>query len=47
MISKIHGEEKKMLVKFVKRMIKWNPGERSTAKELLSGPWLHTDFPQD
>ncbi|KAG2417845.1 hypothetical protein HFD88_000944 [Aspergillus terreus] len=43
-ISKIDGEEKRMFIEFVKRMIKWRPEERSTAKELLQDPWLYTDF---
>jgi hypothetical protein len=33
-----------MFIQFVKRMIKWRPEERSTAKELLQDPWLYTDF---
>ncbi|KAI2672753.1 hypothetical protein DTO013E5_5509 [Penicillium roqueforti] len=45
-ISKFNGEEKRMYIKFVNRMIKWNPEERSTAKELLQDPWLHNDYPQ-
>ncbi|KAI9931153.1 hypothetical protein ASPWEDRAFT_178666 [Aspergillus wentii DTO 134E9] len=45
-LSKFHGEEKRMFVNFVERMIKWNPDERSTAKELLQDPWLHNDYPQ-
>ncbi|GES61291.1 kinase-like protein [Aspergillus terreus] len=43
-ISKIDGEEKRMFIEFVKRMLKWRPEERSTAKELLQDPWLYTDF---
>ncbi|WPH03034.1 kinase-like protein [Acrodontium crateriforme] len=46
-IQNIKGEEKEMFIKFVKRMINWCPAERSTAKELLKDPWLHTDFPRD
>lgn len=45
-LSKVNGEEKRMFITFVNRMIKWNPEERSTAKELLQDPWLHNDFPQ-
>ena len=29
---------------FITRMLKWKPDEGSTAKELLSDPWLYTDF---
>ncbi|OQD78024.1 hypothetical protein PENANT_c097G11072 [Penicillium antarcticum] len=45
-ISKFDGEEKRMFISFVNRMIKWKPEERSTAKELLQDPWLHNDYPQ-
>ncbi|VUC23756.1 unnamed protein product [Clonostachys rosea] len=40
----ISGEEKRRFISFVKRMMKWRPEERSTAKELLDDPWLHEDF---
>jgi serine/threonine-protein kinase SRPK3 len=40
------GEEKTMFLKFVRRMLRWDPGERGNAKELLKDPWLHNDFPQ-
>lgn len=39
-LSQIHGEEKKMFINFVKRMLTWDPRHRSTAKELLDDPWL-------
>ncbi|GES66813.1 related to dis1-suppressing protein kinase dsk1 [Aspergillus terreus] len=45
-LSKFNGEEKRMFINFVRRMIKWNPDERSTAKELLQDAWLHNDYPQ-
>ena len=44
-INNINGEDKQMFIDFVKRMIKWRPEERSTAKELLEDPWLYADFP--
>ena len=46
-IASIHGEEKRRFIQFVKKMIKWDPKQRSTAKELLNDPWLYTDFPQN
>ncbi|KAL4779793.1 kinase-like domain-containing protein [Aspergillus varians] len=46
-LSKITGEEKKMFIDFVRRMVKWRPEERSTAKELLQDPWLYNDFSED
>ncbi|PPJ49763.1 hypothetical protein CBER1_02853 [Cercospora berteroae] len=39
-ITCMRGEEKRMFINFVKRMIKWLPEERSTAKQLLEDPWL-------
>lgn len=39
-ITKIDGENKKMFLKFVDRMLQWDPEERSTAGELLDDPWL-------
>ncbi|KZZ99678.1 hypothetical protein AAL_02250 [Moelleriella libera RCEF 2490] len=43
-ITKIHGEEKKHFFAFVRRMMQWDPRNRSTAKELLSDIWLCKDF---
>lgn len=33
-----------MFIEFVKRMLKWRPEERSTARELLNDPWLYAEF---
>ncbi|KAJ5207307.1 hypothetical protein N7491_002060 [Penicillium cf. griseofulvum] len=38
-ICNMHNEDKRMLIEFIQRMIKWNPEERSAAKELLQDPW--------
>ncbi|CVL11855.1 related to dis1-suppressing protein kinase dsk1 [Fusarium proliferatum] len=46
-ISCMSGEEKVRYIRFIKRMVKWSPEERSTARELLDDPWLYEDFPQD
>ncbi|TWU70510.1 hypothetical protein ED733_000831 [Metarhizium rileyi] len=46
-IKELTGEEKSGFIEFAKRMIKWNPSERSTAKELLEDPWLSQDLPQE
>lgn len=43
-IIKIGGQDKRMFLAFVSRMLKWQPEDRSTAKELLSDPWLAADF---
>jgi len=36
-----------MFIEFIRRMIKWHPEERSTAKELLQDPWLYAEFDED
>ncbi|KAL3482074.1 kinase-like protein [Aspergillus californicus] len=46
-IRNIHNEDKRLFIEFVERMIKWNPEERSTAKELLQDPWLYAEFGGD
>jgi serine/threonine-protein kinase SRPK3 len=43
-ISQLEGEEKTMFIRFVKRMLKWKPEERSTAKELLEDELVYIDF---
>ncbi|KAJ5365154.1 hypothetical protein N7517_008040, partial [Penicillium concentricum] len=43
-LNHIQNEDKRMFIEFVQRMIKWNPEERNTAKELLQDPWLYADF---
>ena len=45
-LNVISGEDKTMFLKFVRRMLKWQQEERSTAKDLLDDPWLQADFPQ-
>ncbi|RMD42050.1 hypothetical protein DV735_g3094, partial [Chaetothyriales sp. CBS 134920] len=41
-LSRVSGQEKTKLIDFVRRMLRWNPNERSTARELLQDPWLDT-----
>ena len=41
-LSSISGEDKEMFIELVKKMIRWQPNERSTAKELLKDPWFNT-----
>lgn len=43
-LTRMPADEKEMFIKFVRRMITWRPEERSTAKELLTDPWLEVDF---
>jgi len=39
-IQQITGDDKRLFIKFIKRMLTWDPAERATAKELLRHPWL-------
>ncbi|KAB8253526.1 kinase-like domain-containing protein [Aspergillus pseudonomiae] len=44
LLKHIYGDDKTMFIEFVKRMIKRRPEERSSAKELLQGPWLAAEY---
>ncbi|KIW15666.1 hypothetical protein PV08_05715 [Exophiala spinifera] len=46
-IASLDGEEKRLFIAFVQKMIRWLPGERSTAKDLLKDPWLYTGLSGD
>jgi len=37
----LEGEEKKLFLDFVRKMLKWKPEERSSAKDLLDDLWLN------
>lgn len=37
----MEGEDKKLFIEFVRKMLQWLPENRSTAKELLADPWLN------
>ena len=39
--KRFKGEEKALFLSFAKKMLKWKPEERSSAKELLGDPWLN------
>ncbi|PKY06200.1 kinase-like protein [Aspergillus campestris IBT 28561] len=43
LLTTVRGEDKRMFIEFVKRMLRWRPEERSTARELLQDPWLFTE----
>lgn len=36
----ILGEETRLFIEVALRMLKWEPNDRATAKELLQDPWL-------
>lgn len=40
----VSDEEKSMFIDFVQKMIRWDPKERATARQLLEDPWLYSDF---
>ncbi|KAF5128589.1 putative serine/threonine-protein kinase clkA [Metarhizium anisopliae] len=46
-VTRISGPEKAKFLEFAKRMIRWNPSERSTARDLLKDPWLYEDYPSE
>jgi serine/threonine-protein kinase SRPK3 len=39
--KRLYGEEKALFLNFVRKMLKWKPEERSSAKELLDDLWLN------
>lgn len=39
--KRFEGEEKALFLNFTRKMLKWKPEERSSAKELLDDPWLN------
>ncbi|KAK0390655.1 hypothetical protein NLU13_0159 [Sarocladium strictum] len=43
-ITRMSDEEKIHFIRFVGRMLRWSPEDRSNAKELLEDPWLYDDF---
>ncbi|KAL4875070.1 protein kinase [Aspergillus karnatakaensis] len=47
LLNNVKGENKRMFIEFVKRMMKWRPEERSIARELLQAPWLYAEFEED
>ncbi|KAE8151541.1 kinase-like domain-containing protein [Aspergillus avenaceus] len=44
LLNNIRSEDKTLFIQFIRRMLKWHPEDRSTAKELLQDPWLSADF---
>ncbi|KZF26857.1 kinase domain protein [Xylona heveae TC161] len=40
LLSCIEGDERKMFLNFISRMLQWRPADRSNAEELLSDSWL-------
>lgn len=40
-INNMEGEDKRLFVEFISKMLQWLPENRSTAKQLLADPWLY------
>ncbi|KAJ5542825.1 kinase domain protein [Penicillium sp. DV-2018c] len=36
----LHGEDKRLFIEFVRKMLQWEPERRSSAKQLYNDPWL-------
>ncbi|OGM49373.1 protein kinase domain protein [Aspergillus bombycis] len=36
----LHGEDKRLFLEFVGKMLRWEPADRATAGELYNDPWL-------
>ena len=34
------GEEKALFLAFIRKMVRWRPEERASARELMGDPWL-------
>lgn len=39
-VLSLEGEDKRLFLDFIKKMLQWLPEDRKTAKELLEDPWL-------
>jgi serine/threonine-protein kinase SRPK3 len=39
--KQLEGEENKLFLDFVRKMLKWKPEERNSAKDLLDDLWLN------
>ncbi|KAL8830149.1 MAG: hypothetical protein Q9170_005870 [Blastenia crenularia] len=42
-VTSLEGEDKKLFLKFVSKMLQWLPEDRKTARELLEDTWLLRD----
>lgn len=37
----LDGSNKEAFLRFMRKMLQWEPGRRQTAKQLLQDPWLN------
>lgn len=42
-ITSLEGEDKRLFLEFVSKMLQWLPEDRKTARELLQDTWLRRD----
>lgn len=42
--TRLEGKDKDMFLRFVKKLLQWEPEKRATAKELIFDPWLRGDL---
>ena len=38
----LQGEPQRLFIQFLRKMLKWKPEERESARELLDDPWLRS-----
>jgi hypothetical protein len=38
----LEGEPQQLFIQFLRKMLKWMPEERESARELLDDPWLRS-----
>lgn len=41
-LTSFDGDEKRLFLAFLRRMWRWAPDERASAKDLLQNPWLNS-----
>jgi serine/threonine-protein kinase SRPK3 len=41
-MKSLEGEEKTSFLKFLRRMLRWRPEDRATARELVQDPWIQS-----
>jgi len=39
--EQFEGEKKEQFLNFIRSMLRWDPNDRLTARELLDDPWLN------
>jgi serine/threonine protein kinase len=40
--ANLKGEPRQILIQFLRKMLKWKPEDRESARELLDDPWLRS-----